>query len=252
MHILVNTIIFLYIYHWNKKANNFFNRTTAPVREPLLATLPDRHLDRKLMDKKLFIGLFLAFFASTIIGTLSHELGHYIIAKHQGLDARINYGSTILSTPDPNNSIIPSSPIATTLGGPLQTILTGTIGLLLLFIFRKRFHSTDKLSYGQWIIIFLSLFWLRQTANFCKWLGGYFINGKFSSNSDEIRIANYFDLPTWTVISITAIIGAFVLAIITFKFIPSRQRTTFLTAGLLGGISGFYFWLIQFGKYIMP
>jgi hypothetical protein len=204
------------------------------------------------MDKKLFIGLYLSFFAATIIGTLSHELGHYIVAKYQGFDARINYGSTILSSPNPNNPIIPSSPIAITLGGPLQTILTGTIGLLLLFIYRKSFRPTDKLSYGQWLIIFLSLFWLRQTANFCTWLGGYFITGTFSSRGDEIRITIFFDLPTWTIISVTAIIGAFILAIITFKFIPSRQRTTFLTAGLLGGISGYYFWLIQFGKYIMP
>lgn len=212
----------------------------------------DRHPERINMDKKLFIGLFLSFIAATIIGTLSHELGHYIVAKYQGYDARINYGATFWSSPDPNNPIIPSSPIAMTLGGPVQTILTGTIGLLLLFIYRKNFRSADKLSYGQWLIIFLSLFWLRQTANFCTWLGGYFINGTFSSRGDEIRIANYFELPAWTVISITAIIGAFILAVITFKFIPTRQRTTFLTAGLLGGIAGFYLWLIQFGKYIMP
>lgn len=204
------------------------------------------------MDKKLFTGLFFSFIAATIIGTLSHELGHYIVAKSQGYDARINYGATFWSSPDPNHPIIPSSPIAMTLGGPIQTMFTGAIGLVLLYSYRKKFYHADKLSHGQWSIIFLSLFWLRQTANFCTWLGGYFLNGNFSSRSDEIRIANYFDLPNWTVISITAIIGAFVLAIITFKFIPPRQRTTFLTAGLTGGIAGFYLWLIQFGKYIMP
>ena len=204
------------------------------------------------MDKKLFIGLFLSFIAATIIGTLSHEFGHYIVAKYQGYDARINYGATFWQSPDPIHPIIPSSPIAMTLGGPIQTMLTGTIGLILLFLYRKNFYQADKLSLGQWSIIFLSLFWLRQTANFCTWFGGFFLNGNFSSRSDEIRITNYFDLPTWTVISITAIIGAFVLAVITFKFIPPRQRTTFLMAGLSGGIAGFYLWLIQFGKYIMP
>lgn len=204
------------------------------------------------MDKRLFIKLFLSFIAATIIGTLSHEFGHYIVAKYQGYDASINYRATFASSPDPNNPIVPNSSIAMTLGGPIQTMLTGTIGLILLFFYRKNFYQAAKLSLGQWLIIFLSLFWLRQTANFCTWLGGYFLNGNFSSHGDEIRIANYFDFPTWTVISITAIIGAFVLAIITFKFIPSRQRTTFLTAGLFGGIAGFYFWLIQFGKYIMP
>jgi len=204
------------------------------------------------MDKKLFIGLFLSFIAATIIGTLSHEFGHYIVAKYFGYDARINYGATFWNSPDPNNPITPSSPIAMTLGGPIQTMLTGTIGVFLLLVFRKSFYAADKLSLRQWIIIFLSLFWLRQTSNFCTWLGSYFLNGSFSSRPDEIRIANYFDLPTWTLISITAMMGAFVLGIITFKFIPSRQRITFLTAGLCGGIAGFYLWLIQFGKYIMP
>lgn len=204
------------------------------------------------MDKKLFIGLFLSFIAATIIGTLSHEFGHYIVAKFQGYDARINYGATFWQSPDGDHPIFPSSQIAMILGGPIQTILTGTIGLVILFLYRKNFYQADKLSLGQWSIIFLSLFWLRQTANFCTWVGGYFLNGDFSSRGDEIRIANYFELPNWTVISITAIIGAFILAIITFKFIPPRQRTTFLTAGLAGGITGYVFWLVLFGKYIMP
>jgi len=214
--------------------------------------LPDRKPDRKNMDKKLFIGLFFSFIAATIIGTLSHEFGHYIVAKYQGYDARINYSATFWQSPDPEHPIIPSCPIAMALGGPIQTMLTGTIGLVLLLLYRKKFYQADKLSLGQWLIIFLSLFWLRQTANFCMWLTGYLLNGRFSTGDDEIRIATYFDLPIWSIISITAIIGAFVLAVITFKFIPSRQRTTFLMAGLLGGIAGFYFWLIQFGKYIMP
>jgi hypothetical protein len=52
VHILVSTIIFLYIYHWNKKANTFFNRTTAPVRETLAATLNDKIENVKINEKK--------------------------------------------------------------------------------------------------------------------------------------------------------------------------------------------------------
>lgn len=204
------------------------------------------------MDKKLFIGLFLSFIAATIIGTLSHEFGHFIVAKYFGYEARINYGATFWRSPDPNNPIVTGHPLAITLGGPVQTMLTGTIGLFLLFLYRNNFYQADKLSSKQWLIIFLSLFWLRQTANFCTWIGGYFLTGKFSSRGDEIHIANYYELPTWTVITTTAFIGGLTLAIITFKFIPSRQRITFLTAGLTGGIGGYVFWLVLFGKYIMP
>ncbi|HQQ95052.1 MAG TPA: hypothetical protein PLQ93_10895 [Bacteroidia bacterium] len=204
------------------------------------------------MDKKLFIGLFLSFIAATIIGTLSHEFGHYVVAKYFGYDARINYGFTFWNSPDQNNPIVTGHQIAITLGGPMQTMLTGTIGLVLLFLYRNNFYLADKFAPPQWIIIFLSLFWLRQTANFFTWLGGYLFSGKFSSRGDEINIANYYELPTWTIITTTAIIGALTLAIITFKFIPLRQRVTFLTAGLTGGISGYVFWHVIFGKYIMP
>jgi hypothetical protein len=204
------------------------------------------------MDRNLFIGLFLSFIAATIIGTLSHELGHYVVAKYQGYDARINYSATVIESPDPNNPVVPGNPIAVTLGGPVQTMLAGTIGLALLFFYRKSFYQCDNLSFGQWLLIFLSLFWLRQNANFCTWLGGYFINGSISSRTDEIRIANHFGLPAWSIILPTAIVGAFTLALVTFKFVPARHRTTFLSAGLLGGIVGYYFWLIQFGKFILP
>ena len=84
------------------------------------------------------------------------------------------------------------------------------------------------------------------------WLGGYFIKGTFSTRSDEIRIADYLQLPNWTVISLTAIAGALILYIVIFKFIPLNQRLTFMAAGLLGGIAGYVFWLVLFGKYILP
>lgn len=204
------------------------------------------------MDKKLFIVLFFSFIAATIIGTVSHEFGHYTVAKYFGYDTQIHYASTSWRYPDPNNPIVTGYPIAITLGGPIQTMLTGTIGLVILFLSRNSFFQVDKLSFRQWFIIFISLFWLRQTANLFTWLGGYFFNGKFSSRGDEIHIADYYNLPNWTVVSTTAFIGTLILAIIIFKFIPMKQRTTFLLAGLTGGISGFVFWLVLFGKYIMP
>jgi hypothetical protein len=204
------------------------------------------------MDKKLFIVLFFSFIAATIIGTVSHEFGHYIVAKYFGYDTQIHYASTSWHYPDPNNPIVTGYPIAITLGGPIQTMFTGTIGIVILFLSRNSFFQADKLSFRQWFIIFISLFWLRQTANLCTWLGSYFVNGKLSSRGDEIHIANYYHLPNWTVVTTTAIIGTLLLAIIIFKFIPLGQRSTFLSAGLTGGIAGYIFWLVLFGKYIMP
>ena len=82
-----------------------------------------------------------------------------------------------------------------TLGGPLQTMLFGTAGLLALFRNRKKYTQAVRLSFGRWLPIFLSLFWLRQPANCAVWLISGFCSGHFSTRSDEIRLALNLGLP---------------------------------------------------------
>jgi len=44
-------------------------------------------------DLKLFLILTFTFILMTVVGTLSHELGHYAVAEYLGYDARIDYQS---------------------------------------------------------------------------------------------------------------------------------------------------------------
>ena len=196
--------------------------------------------------------LILGFMASTIIGTISHEAGHYITAKALGYHARINYMSTIDILPINGKLTDPKERMLITLGGPVQTILTGTIGLVLLFFFRRSFQSASKLNLKQWLIIFITLFWLRQTANFVIWVSNYFINGQFLTRGDEVKLARYFGLPEATIVTITALAGAIILFTVIFKFIPIAQRFTFILAGLFGGIAGYLLWFGGLGEMIMP
>ena len=196
--------------------------------------------------------LILGFMASTIIGTISHEAGHYITAKALGYHARINYMSTIDILPINGKLTDPEERMLITLGGPVQTILTGTIGLVLLFFFRRSFQSASKLNLKQWLIIFITLFWLRQTANFVIWVSNYFINGQFLTRGDEVKLARYFGLPEATIVTITALAGAIILFTVIFKFIPIAQRFTFILAGLFGGIAGYLLWFGGLGEMIMP
>jgi len=69
---------------------------------------------------------------------------------------------------------------------------------------------------------------------------------------DEFAIDWHFHLPMGTIWIITAAIAVAVLLLIVFKFIPVKQRFTFITAGLAGGVTGYLFWLVWFGKLIMP
>ena len=119
---------------------------------------------QKSVNAHLFLKLFFAFILMTIIGTLSHEFGHCVVAQYLDYEVVLHYAS-MNWFPKSTQIIGKNDAFFITLGGPLQTIITGTTGLILLFIFRKSFYSKEKLFLWQWIMIFITLFWLRQLAN---------------------------------------------------------------------------------------
>ena len=200
----------------------------------------------KLIDQRLFLRLFVAFICATIVGTLSHEFGHYLVAQFLNVEATIHYKYTLSR---PSNAF---EYILITTGGPAQTLLTGTTGLILLFVNRNSFRPEIVLTIWQWLMIFISLFWLRPTANFALWIGSSLIPCGKPFHGDELKLANYYQWPEWALIFLTALIGVLVLATIILKFIPQKHRLTFLIAGLTGGITGYFLWLELFGKYILP
>ena len=206
-------------------------------------------------SKKLFLYLTLTFVLATVVGTLSHEFGHYIVAKSLGYDAYIHYAFT---TWDGGNSDALTDSTDSKnifyilIGGPIQTMLTGSIGLLLLYVFRQSFQDAKRLSVKQWAMVFISLFWLRQTANFVVWISKFLLTGNFSTRSDEVKLAKYLHIPLWTITSATAIVGLGVLVLILTKFMPREQRRPFILAGLVGGITGYILWLNLLGEMLMP
>ena len=229
---------------------------------------------------KLSIVLIIVFILMTVIGTLTHELGHYTVAKLLGYDAKINYQSTSYNNNEvldfldeysnkyryelKNNLDFPEKEkyfnltnnyrwhhFLFILGGPVQTILTGTIGLLLLIVYKKKYITTEKVSIIGWVLIFLALFWLRQSANLISALAYYFLFNSSSISGDEMRLAYYLEINMWSIQIITGLIG-FVVLFYVIKILPNNIKLTFMVSGLIGGILGYYLWLIQFGKVIMP
>ena len=234
-------------------------------------------------DIRLFVWLTLGFIIFTIIGTVSHESGHYLVARYFGYQAKVHYGSTSINWYSPQEleflkSVFQKYPTQIkldqpfpererylkirnsyqktgywiTAGGPFQTMVTGTLGLIFLVLLRKKYFSGERLSFGLWFVIFITLFWLRQTANLFLVLPMSIYRGKFSAHGDEFDLARHWHLPTWSLVTFTAVIGIVILAIVLFKFVPIKQRLTFIAAGIVGGVTGFIFWLVLFGKMIMP
>jgi FtsH-binding integral membrane protein len=216
----------------------------------------------------------------TVVGTLTHELGHYSVAKYFGCEAKINYQScrhwkplidAYLSTtyekyyneidnnleyPEKNKyeltlKIQANEVFWILLGGPVQTMLTGSIGLLLLLIFRKNLITNDSVKCGAWLLIFTSLFWLRQVPNLASALRRFAINPMASISGDEMRLAEMLHINIWVIQIVTGLLGLAVLYLVV-RLLPKAYVFTFLISGLLGGTLGFYLWLVKFGKYVMP
>ncbi len=232
-------------------------------------------------DIKLFLLLAIAFIVSTIVGTVSHEFGHFTVAKYLGYSSNVSYGYTIWDdnktrpfidstyskySKEINSNIdyprksefdqiqkkLMRDDFWITLGGPIQTMLTGTLGLLLLLNQRAKIYKTQRVNLYQWFVVFVTLFWLRQLANFLVGLLIKILHGKFPERGDEFEIADFLKLPTESISLLTAIIALGITLLIIFKIIPLGKRLTFIASGLIGGVIGYNFWLVWVGPIIMP
>ncbi len=197
-------------------------------------------------------GLFCVFILVVPAGTLLHESAHYLTGRIVGYEGYISYRSTIYTfLPDDRNSLMEKR-ILVMMAGPLQTMLTGLLGLVLLLKNRHSFQQIQKLNTGQWTMIFLSLFWLRQVMNICFWLYSLIRRGEYPVNSDEVSIALYLDSPGWLILFLTGIMGVLIVVYVYLKFIPAGQKKIFLLAGLTGCTAGYLIWFEWLGKILLP
>jgi hypothetical protein len=171
--------------------------------------------------------LTVGFIATFIAGTYLHEVGHYTAARLMGFQAHIYFGFTRIFFVE--KPISPTQRFWFTLAGPLQTMLTGTAGLLTLAWQKQK----AVLSITHWCLVFLILFWLRQPLNLLLWLAGYSVSGLAPASGDEMKLSRLFHLPVWTLINITGFIGLLVFLWVLFRVVPRSVRPTFLLAGCL-------------------
>jgi hypothetical protein len=224
---------------------------------------------------KYSILLVLGFILFTVVGTLSHEAGHYLIAKKYYKNPSLHYGSVrygewkeydrfqkwFVKHRESDNTIasehketfqkfknrLTKQRFFATLGGPVQTILFGTIGFVaLLFSAKRRFAIKD------WLLVFLTFFWARELYILIALTVKWFLTGKISQSADEVIIAKYLELQPLSVTLILGIIATIIILYTLFKIIPLQYRLTFLCSGLVGSLLGFWFWLKLLGPIIMP
>ncbi len=213
-----------------------------------------------------------AFIAAVVIGTLLHEGGHLLVARHLGYVTELHYQSvsyhhrasidyradvtSVAALAEPEamtrsfeKPVNPQHSLLITLGGPIQTVLTGSLAFLILYRSRE---DRSELSLPDWVLVFLSLFWLREPVNLIAWVIRSFTTGQFKGGGDEFRIAAAAGLPEYSLLLLLAIIGLIIAILTVFKLIPSHQRKGFIMAGMVGGGLGYWLWLYELGPRLLP
>ena len=233
---------------------------------------------------RLFALLALSFVLATIVGTVSHELGHYAVSKCYGFSPKLHYASVSFdgapykyevfdslykadeskilakkSSPEKEYFLHYRSELGKTIGirdliirmsGPLQTMITGSLGVLWLWYYRKKIRTETELSVKQWFGVLIAFFWSRQLAILLQKIVNYVMCR--NSRGDEERIAYHLQVNQWILITLWGIIGAAILSWVVFYIIPKQQRFTFIMAGLAGSTLGFVVWMLWLGPALLP
>jgi len=230
---------------------------------------------------RLFAMLALSFVIATIIGTVSHELGHCSVAKILGYDVELHYASMTNSNYFEEHhleayydkhidKIMSKEPsveketfknlyergkienLLIILGGPLQTIIVGSIGLMWLYYHRKKIMAKAELSVKEWFAVIVAFFWSRQLFNLLSGMLSFISSKAFPKGGDESRISLYFGVPVSTVDVITGMVSLALLLWVIFYIIPINQRLSFILAGMAGSALGFVIWMQWIGPVVLP
>ncbi len=236
---------------------------------------------------KFSVVIIIAFILFTIIGTLSHELGHAAVAEYLGYDSKVSYGSMTYNYTgyDQDKEV---KEIKILLEGynyedyeewpedlklkveeqsallreryphdESHSILV-TIGgpaqtvltslFGLLILFLRQKKREISFKIIDWLGVFLSLFILREVYNFVSGLYSSIMYSKSGFNGDEFRISTFLGYNEWLIPTVILIPSLIISLFVIFKIIPIKYRFTFILSGMIGGISGFAIWFGFLGE----
>lgn len=232
------------------------------------------------LKRNRIVFFFLVFLPVGTIGTVLHELGHFVVGQYYGYKPQLHYGMVTLH--DNGNTAKELDKIhlknkeaikqekdfpdkkkwdklysqwrfeysLITWGGVLQTLFTGTLGFFLLWWSRRKQQWQDILLKREVWFIIMALFWSREVANLLMALSDGSIDP--NSNWDEVKISISANLPFWFFPILLGVLGLLVCMLVVFRFCPPSYRKELFIGGVLGSVIGGIIWLGFLGKLILP
>lgn len=176
---------------------------------------------------RLFLMLLAGFFGFAFLGILVVDGIIYMQAQAYGLSIRFSGLDFFVPCNKPNqgyDDFILSTGIS--ISG--FVIVVGSLGLWLLFKRRQSYHSAEALSVGQWVPVFMALFWLQRIGVLLYILMGYFFQKRWLCSGP---VSKYLHLPPCVFTILMSIPAFAVVALVLFYFVPPKQRLTLVSAG---------------------
>lgn len=192
----------------------------------------------------IIVKYFLIFLPIPIIGTLLHEVGHYLVAISFGYPAEIHYAYCSYNCGQDCDSI---NTIYMTWGGPIATWLQSSIPFLILVTYYKKEKRSKFVKDLPPLFITLLCF-----ASFCARFIFNAVGGIFRGfQGDEGRLSRFYGLFPGTIILIFASLAVILLLYLLYM-IPNNMRIYILLGAISGAVLGYYLWYYLLGAALLP
>jgi len=188
------------------------------------------------------------FLPAAAIGTVGHELGHWVSSHLLGCAPVLHFASVSPHCP------LDAPPEVELLGvaaGPLSTIVCGTAGMVGLARWQKTAQGLDFKGIG-WTV--LALFWSRPLFNLIVQLGSValgLVGPQRLEGGDEARLSMAMG---WHPLALSIAFAAMSLGVVVWTAfqIPQRLRGSWAAGAVSGALAGFAVWMGVFGPAWLP
>lgn len=207
--------------------------------------------------------IFFAFFIAAIAGTLLHECGHIVAAWFCGCrqfhlgycymhayDCNVDYYPPLTTLGEEYNRVLINKRLWEVAGGPLQTNLTGLLGIVLLYRISRR-RVIDAFKNLDLFYIVLCFFLSRNIFNSLTGFLSVKVTTRQYTRADETKLFYHFGINHTVGYILMLLIASALLAYVVFVLVK-KHRWQLILYGGAGSVVGGVVWLRWLGSLLLP